>query len=108
MVSFHPMAKKGRPPHPEGSRKVRDEAGRLVWVVKVGSKWVVEHRLLMSQVVGRPLLRAEEVHHLDGDSLNNHPDNLRLMTTKEHASLHGLNGRWTKHYVACVVCGGTD
>ncbi len=42
------------------------------------------------------------VHHEDYDQLNNSPGNLRIMTFKEHAKLHGTidqagekNGRWS-------------
>lgn len=32
----------------------------------------------MARLLGRPLKRNEEVHHKDGDKLNNHPSNLEL------------------------------
>ena len=44
---------------------------------RVPSK-VLEHRYVMSQLLGRPLLKGETVHHKDGNKLNNQPDNLEL------------------------------
>lgn len=40
--------------------------------------YVMEHRLVMAQMVRRPLLRTECVHHIDHDPLNNFPGNLEL------------------------------
>ncbi len=40
--------------------------------------YVAEHRLVMARTVGRPLLRSETVHHIDGDKTNNEPSNLQL------------------------------
>lgn len=40
--------------------------------------YVMEHRLIMARIVGRPLLRTEVVHHLDHAPLNNAPINLEL------------------------------
>lgn len=39
---------------------------------------ILEHRLVMSQKIGRNLLSREVVDHIDGIKLHNHPDNLRL------------------------------
>ena len=47
-----------------------------------------EHRLIMEQHIGRSLEKNEVVHHVDGDKSNNHISNLRLMTDKEHRSIH--------------------
>lgn len=41
-------------------------------------KFVMEHRWVMQQIIGRPLTHAERVHHLDGDRQNNDPTNLVL------------------------------
>ena len=50
--------------------------------------YVAEHRLIMSNLIGRPLTRQENVHHIDADKHNNHPSNLRLCTVKEHREYH--------------------
>jgi hypothetical protein len=39
---------------------------------------VMEHRLVMARMLGRPLTTRELVDHMDGDKLNNEPSNLRL------------------------------
>lgn len=49
---------------------------------------VLEHRLVMADHLGRPLLSAEIVHHVDENPLNNDPSNLRLMTRGAHTRLH--------------------
>lgn len=62
--------------------------------------YVREHRLVMEKHLGRYLLLTEEIHHIDGNGLNNEIDNLKLMKSKsEHLMLeHKLGtyaGRWT-------------
>lgn len=49
---------------------------------------VLEHRLVMSEVLGRPLYRDETVHHKDGNKAHNDPANLELW-----ASRHPKGGR---------------
>lgn len=46
------------------------------------------HRVIAEQKLGRALKPGEIVHHIDGDILNNHPDNLEVMTQSEHIRRH--------------------
>ena len=63
---------------------------------KVGNlRYVPEHRYVMAQKLGRPLLDNESVHHIDGDRLNNRVDNLQLRQGR-----HG-NGQ----AMCCADCG---
>lgn len=56
-----------RPGHPNA-----DKNGRIL-----------EHRLVMSEMLGRPLLPGEVVHHKNGVRLDNRPDNLELWITMQ-------------------------
>lgn len=53
-----------------------------------GEKYLRVHRVVAELKIGRPLARNEIVHHKDHDVLNNHPDNLEVMTRADHARLH--------------------
>lgn len=68
-----------------------DTEYRLIW--KDG-KQQLEHRIIMAQLLGRPLRRDEIVHHKDHDGLNNSPDNLELMSQAEHRRQHGGPRKW--------------
>ena len=46
------------------------------------------HRYLLEQKLGRQLLRDEEVHHLDGNPLNNELSNLAIMLRSAHHKHH--------------------
>ena len=46
------------------------------------------HRCAASALLGRPLLPGEVVHHLDGDSTNNAPENLLVRSSQRfHAHI---------------------
>ncbi len=56
--------------------------------VKVNGEWVLEHRYVMEEKIGRKLTDEELVHHKDEDKKNNSPDNLEIKTNITHSKLH--------------------
>lgn len=69
-----------RPDSIEGSKRQR---GKYIYIYH-DKRWVAEHRLIIEQKLGRRLTRGENVHHIDGDTENNKPNNLILLTPQEH------------------------
>lgn len=65
-------------------------------------KYESEHRIVMERFLCRKLESHEHIHHIDGDTLNNSPSNLEIVTASEHLKIHaqararGKRGRFTK------------
>lgn len=53
--------------------------------------YILRYRLVMSQIIGRPLFAKEVVHHIDGNYANDDPNNLMLFPTESaHARFHKM------------------
>jgi len=68
---------------------------------KRGYRKSEEPRIMAAQKIGRELLPEEVVHHIDGNSENNNPENLEIYSNngkhiKGHAGKwpRGKDGRW--------------
>jgi hypothetical protein len=59
------------------------------WRVYDGSKYIYEHKKIMSEFLGREISAKEKVHHIDMNKQNNSLDNLYLCKNKSvHSSVH--------------------
>ena len=76
-------------------------AGGYIYV-RANNRLIGLHGLVMQEILGRPLLTSEHVHHRDGNRQNNQPENLRLLSAGAHAIQHHR-----KHslLVWCPQCG---
>lgn len=64
-----------------------DGQGYIARMRKVRGKRISErqHRVVMERIMGRPLRKGENVHHVNGVRHDNRPENLELWVTAQPA-----------------------
>lgn len=91
-----PLDAPPRGPRPEGY-----VSGLGYRTLLIDGKHILEHRLVMSRVLGRPLLKHESVHHKNGDRLDNRPENLELWTKHQPNGQRVVDKvRWAREILA--------
>ncbi len=79
----HNNYKGGRASHGDGYIKLlMPEHPRAI------NGYVLEHIVIAERKIGRSLTKEEVVHHINGIKDDNRPENLIVLTKKEHSNLH--------------------
>lgn len=71
---------------------------RMIWI---NGKKIYEHRHIMEQHLKRNLLPGEEVHHINGNKLDNRIENLKVLSVEEHKKNHRnlTNGQFVSRVI---------
>ena len=56
-----------------------------------GNYSIPEHHAVARDILGEIPATDRNIHHIDGDSLNNHPLNLQMLSRREHGQEHAEN-----------------
>ena len=67
--------------------------------------YVLLHRVVMENTIGRLLTDDEEVHHIDKNKHNNSIENLKLLSVNEHRKLHAEEKQRRYITLICPICG---
>ena len=81
------QATKGRTFNRPHQETIKHNSGYILrWIDK--KKYMLEHRYIMEQQLGRPLKTHEHIHHINGNRSDNRVENLVLLTKSHHNSIH--------------------
>lgn len=89
-----------------GPRRIPATGYVLVYVGKdqpgaTKSGHILEHRKVMQEMLGRPLLASENVHHVNGQRDDNRPENLELWSTSQPKGQRVEDKlRWAREFLA--------
>ncbi len=74
--------------------------------IRINGRVMLEHRHIIEQKIGRELKEKERVHHINGDKLDNRPENLVILSNRRHTAYHNtgkLEPIWA--FTTCLYCG---
>ncbi len=69
--------------NPRWKGEIRPQAGGYIRQYVPRRGYLLQHRLIMEDIIGRPLLRHEEVHHRNGIRDDNRIENLELWIKRQ-------------------------
>ena len=93
-----------KPSSPIGATRIHKSKENLHYIViKVAEPnvWKYEHRVITNAK------SSQQVHHINGNTLDNRLENLVLLSPKEHRIEHGLQQKWSRAFESCVECKST-
>ena len=82
---------KEKNPHWKGGNYLTHFGYRRVWVGDIAGAYkgyMLEHRLVMQEFLGRPLQSHEVVHHINDDKTDNRIENLMIVSRSAHMKIH--------------------
>ena len=82
--ALHPRWKGGRKKTQHGYIQVILREGHPFWDMRLENTYILEHRLIMAQHLGRSLTKWEIVHHINGNKEDNRIETLQLTTRQRH------------------------
>lgn len=103
-------------PNWKGGRRVDDNGYVHVWIpadhayaaMRPRSGYILEHRLKMAELLGRPLTSRETVHHVDGNKQENDPSNLQLRSGRHGKGAAYVCADCGSHNVIAVPLGASE
>jgi len=78
----------GRKTNLKGYIQIKVNSDNFFYSMADANKYVLEHRLIMAQSLGRCLAAWEKVHHKNGIKGDNRIENLELTTNAQHITDH--------------------
>ena len=67
--------------------RTRIKNGYMQFFDSLNNSWQWVHRKV-AEIVGGSIPKGHEVHHKNRDKLDNHPDNLDVLSKEEHRAIH--------------------